>query len=153
MPNCNKCALQYQEACPYPFGTTENCTRFAPKSEKPPSPPSKGRSKPEPGEYIPEEWHLESGPKKTKKSSRKQQKGSNNTANKSPAANNRWQRLFYRNNMTGIIEFGFVIKEDGDQFLFRFGNRNVWLSYEAIGTRLFFSHDGARAYYKRQMGE
>ena len=148
MPNCNKCALQYQEVCPYPFGITENCNRFAPKSERRPSPPSNGRSKPEPGEYIPERWPVPS-PKKTP---RKPPKGVNSTSNNSSGGNKRWQRLFYRNNKTGIIEFGFVIKEDGDQFLFRFGNRNVWLSYDAIGTRLFFSHDGARAYYKRQTG-
>ena len=65
----------------------------------------------------------------------------------------RCQRLYYRNKYSGRIEFGYVVMERDDKFLFKFGDFPKWVSYDAIGTRLFFTREGVEAYSNRQKTE
>ena len=53
------------------------------------------------------------------------------------------QTLFYRNKHTGEIERGKVEWAGKGRFLYHFNHKEVWLDYSVVGTRLFYTYEGA----------
>ena len=54
--------------------------------------------------------------------------------------------LWYKHKRTGDICSGVVEEARPNEFLFRFGNRAVYLAYDVINSRLFYTKDEARRY-------
>ena len=55
-----------------------------------------------------------------------------------------------RNRKTGIIERGVVVKTYGSGFDYMLNGNRLYLDYDVIGKRLFFTWKGAWQNYKKQ---
>ena len=166
MANCNTCALQYRDACPHQFDNVPSCSKYVEKHFDPQPPRRDGRYRPEPGEYprgqrIPprpatgSSKRAAGAAKKTATGSRRQ------TVTRKPVRSvpavhvpriTVGHRLFYRDKNTGIINCGVVTAVYKDGFDYLFDRRTVFLSYDVIGARLFFTWKGAWQYYIKQKG-
>ena len=165
MSKCDTCALQYREACPDQFAKN-GCSRYVQKKAVIPQPPKRGgRSAPLPGEYRSEPAPPAPPIRKPKKKKRQAKvqgstirKSQGGIISKGQGCNNsnvigEGQRLFYRNKHTGIIEYGTVVATYKDGFDFMFEQRIEFLDYSMVGSRLFFTHKGARKNYLKTKGQ
>ncbi len=149
MGECNTCALQFKEACPYKFGAPAECSSYVRKETVTPKPPRRGgRSVADPGEYrrepAPPAPMIREPQKKKMNNTTRPQTSGGQKKRQAPLLQ-KGQKLFYRNKKTGIIEYGVVTACDryGFEFTFDRGQRRTSLSNSALGTRLFFSHKAA----------
>ena len=60
----------------------------------------------------------------------------------------RGQKLWFKDKATGQVQDGVVLSVGTDHMLYRFQNREVWLDYNVIGSRLFLTAEDAERYGK-----
>ena len=135
---CFDCAKYCTEAC-HNFRGDPNCPDFYLKEDWTPS-QWKPRYKSDPGEYLDEPAE----PTIATKVSVKQQSSSPNIY-----PHNEYvrvgQQLFYKDKRTAKIESGIVAWRDSEGFIFTFDHyRRAHLPFSSIGTRLFYTPEGAR---------
>ena len=140
MADCSTCALQYKDACPHQFDKVITCSKYIEKHFDPQPPRRGGRYYPEPGEYP--------GGRRTPPRPETRSLKHHSPIKYKPKVKE-GQRLFYRDKNTGIIQYGAVTAVYKDGFDYVFDGRIAFLSYDVIGTRLFFSWKGAWQHYRK----
>ena len=139
---CNDCALQFKDACPHPMGNVVECKQFVWRSQFNPRRPNSGRSKPERGEYLDEP----TGPSYTTAPAE--------TFRPLPVASSEprtGMTLYYWDRFELRVDRGWIVWVGANKFGFRFSKKRRYtvLSRSVIGTRLFFTADGARMNARR----
>ena len=149
MANCNTCALQYKDACPHQFDKASSCSKYVERHFDPHPPRRGGRYKPEPGEYPRGQrtppFPTTGSPKRHATGSPKRPVSVKHVPKVSEG-----QPLYYRDKNTGIINCGVIAVALKDGFYYAFDGRTVFLGYDVIGSRLFFSWNEAWQHYKKE---
>ena len=141
MAGCDTCTFQYSEICPYQFEKVEKCDRYVEKTFVHRPPNREGRSRGNQGEFKREAPPPAPPPVSVK---------TGRTADRKVPPLKKGQYLFYRNRKTGIIERGIVVKTYGSGFDYMLNGNRIYLDYDVIGKRLFFTWKGAWQNYKKQ---
>ena len=133
MTDCNQCLHRMNETC-YLIQPQFDCNSFVQFDFPEHQPPDNSfRSKPQRGEYPNEPIAptITNTPVSITHETR------------SGVRLRKGQTLFYRDKRTGRIERGKVEWSGETRFLFHFDYKEVWLDHSVVGTRLFYTYEGA----------